>query len=98
MALNSCKHLRISPARTESGSGSKKLANSISAKSEERKKSPKNAPDTEKKTSSKDESSLATAPENHEVMNGKTRGDSVGNIPKVGLGKPNFRSSFCGEK
>jgi len=71
MALNSFKNLRISPSRTVSRTASKKSVKAGSCKSEERKKTPKPTAESEKKTSSKDESSLATAPEHHENMNGK---------------------------
>ena len=73
MALNTFKNLRISSGKTESSSVSKKILNKSSAsnKTEEKSKIVRYIEfERDKKTSSKDESSLATAPDNHENCNG----------------------------
>lgn len=73
IALNSFKNLRISPGKTDSSSGSRKGVNVSSVKKLDNRNNIMKyiESEKEKKASSKDESSLTTAPENHENINGK---------------------------
>ncbi|KAL0281246.1 UNVERIFIED_CONTAM: hypothetical protein PYX00_002293 [Menopon gallinae] len=72
IALNSFKNLRISPGKTDSSSGSKKGINMSSFKKLDNRNNVVKyiESEKEKKASSRDESSLATALENHENING----------------------------
>lgn len=72
LASFSCKILRISPGKTENSSISKKLLNkpitSLKADEKSKIKSVTHS-EKDKNSPSKDESSLATAPENHKNCN-----------------------------